>query len=355
MQAAHHHILVVEDNLGDFILVEDFIIDYFQGSSIKHAATFAEAKSLLNDEANHFDIVLLDLSLPDRTGVSLIQEIIALSADIPVVVLTGYSDFNFGVKSLAMGISDYLLKEDLKGESLYKSIIYSIERKRILLDLKASEKRARHFAGQMNTFLETERAHMAREIHDEFGQQLSGLKMSLSTLKRQQSPTFKLEEFVDALIGDLNQSIESVRRLANELRPVIIDKLGLFPSIMWLLSEFEKRSGCKTSYAINSEAPQLSKDEEINVFRICQEALTNIAKHAQASQVDIEIGKDASRFFIKIADNGKGLGGNSAHKPTTMGLMNMNERALLMGANLAIYEMQPKGTVVELSFENKYD
>ncbi|MDQ7949680.1 MAG: histidine kinase [Pedobacter sp.] len=348
---APFHILVVEDNLGDFILVEDFILREISEPVITHARTFEEAKALIENEDFQCQLVLLDLSLPDQTGEALIEEVVSLCHHIPIVVLTGYTNFNFGMKSLGMGISDYLLKDDLTASSLFKSIIYSTERKRIISELEMSEKRARGFAGQLNNALEEERSRMAREIHDEFGQQLSGLKMSLSALRKRHQGDRDMEELIVALVADVDHSIDSVRRLANELRPALLDKLGLFSAIEWLVVEFQKKTGVEAQFRTDFEQPMMEKSIEINIFRICQEALTNIAKHAKATRVGIQIERVNTQLLIKIMDNGKGIGSEILKDPLSMGLMNMKERSNLIQAELQINSAQA-GTVIELIIDH---
>ena len=134
-----YNILVVEDNSGDFALVEDFLFEQIESPRIRRALDFETAKKVLGTE--DFDIVLLDLSLPDKVSEPLIREIIPLSNGAPVIVLTGYTDFGFGLKSLSLGVSDYILKDDLTSMSLYKSIIYSIERKKSVLEKEQSDQR----------------------------------------------------------------------------------------------------------------------------------------------------------------------------------------------------------------------
>jgi len=137
-----YNILVIEDNFGDFTLVEDFLSDQNEEFTLAHAKNFKEAKEKLIVEAATFDVILLDLSLPDKTGADLIREIIEISGDVPVIVLTGYSDIKFGVKSLSMGVSDYILKDELTPTMLFKSIIYSFERKKTILALEESERQS---------------------------------------------------------------------------------------------------------------------------------------------------------------------------------------------------------------------
>lgn len=344
-------VFVIEDNPGDFAIVENFLLDKIEDASISHAKNFNEAKEILTQANKHFDVVLLDLSLPDKTGIELIQEIVEISADIPVIVLTGYADFQFGVQSLALGISDYILKDELTPLMLYKSMVYSVERKKITTDLEKSEKRVRSFANQLNNALEEERSRIAREIHDEFGQQLSGFKMSLSAIKKFVNIDKSLVTFIDLLLADVNNSIESVRQIANDLRPVIIDKLGLFAAIQWLVTEFENKNKIKTwlysDYSNNSVEP--NKTLEINIFRICQEALTNISKHSGANEVKIYFESKDDLLHVKIFDNGCGIKASSLHNPLSMGMLNMQERANLIGASLNIHSSSETGTVIELN------
>jgi signal transduction histidine kinase len=345
-------ILVVEDSPGDFALVEELISQQANAPVINLAKTFREAKQLLTKPGHSFNLVLLDLSLPDHAGEPLIREMIALCRDIPVIVLTGYADFTFGVRSLAMGVSDYLLKDDLNAMALYKSMVYSIERKRVVLALETSEKRVRNFAGQLNNAVEEERSRIAREIHDEFGQQLSGLKMSLSALKRSGGADQVTQSLIDVLVADVDTSIASVRQIANELRPVLLDKLGWLAAVEWLAGEFEKKTGINTRFFNDTHGPAMNKMTEINIFRICQEAFTNIARHANASRVDIHIKERSGRLSVSISDNGDGMGPEALYNPLSMGLLNMKERAQLIGAELQVSSAVPTGTIIEFSINH---
>lgn len=136
-----YKILIVEDNSGDFILIEDYLLEQIVDPVIENAKNFAEASTLLSSRKTDFDIILLDLTLPDKSGRNLITEILKIASDIPVIVLTGFSDMEFSIESISLGISDYLLKNDLNASSLYKSIIYCLERKKRIHELKESEKR----------------------------------------------------------------------------------------------------------------------------------------------------------------------------------------------------------------------
>jgi PAS domain S-box-containing protein len=136
-----YNILVIEDNPGDFTLIQDYLEEQIANPHITHAINFREAKATLCELESQYDVVLLDLSLPDKRGELLISEIIASCPGCPVIALTGYSDIEFSVKSLALGVADYLLKDDINATSLYKSIVFNLERKKTNTALEESEKR----------------------------------------------------------------------------------------------------------------------------------------------------------------------------------------------------------------------
>ena len=136
------HLLVVEDNIGDFVLVEEFLLEEFEQISLSHVTTFQKAKTKIESNTK-YDLILLDLSLPDNNGEELIDDVMTITQSTPVVILTGYTDLAFSAKSLAKGVSDYLLKDELSPTLLYKSIIYSLERNTFSTKIKESEKNYR--------------------------------------------------------------------------------------------------------------------------------------------------------------------------------------------------------------------
>ncbi|WP_209330285.1 response regulator [Lunatimonas salinarum] len=137
-----YKVLIIEDNLGDFILVSDFLEETILAPEIDHAPDFKQAVDILNQSAaGSYNAIFLDLSLPDKSGEDLIIEILKMVRQTPVIVLTGYTDASFAIKSLSLGASDYLLKDELSATTLYKSLIYNIERFKTLLRLKESELR----------------------------------------------------------------------------------------------------------------------------------------------------------------------------------------------------------------------
>jgi len=135
-----YHVLVIEDNPGDFLLIQDFLEEEFGEVHISRAECFKSARALFH-QISGLDIILLDLSLPDSSGETLVNNVLKLAGTVPLIVLTGFADKEFSVKSLSMGVSDYLLKDELSSSSLFKSVLYSIERKAISNKLEHSEQR----------------------------------------------------------------------------------------------------------------------------------------------------------------------------------------------------------------------
>lgn len=136
-----YKVLVVEDNAGDFFLVKEYLEDAIEKPEVVRAEQFGQLQLILRKSPNYFDIILLDLGLTDKSGEELIRETSAIAGHVPIIVLTGYSDFSFAVKSLSMGAGDYLLKDELSAPILYKSIVYNIERNKNIINLKESEQR----------------------------------------------------------------------------------------------------------------------------------------------------------------------------------------------------------------------
>ena len=212
------------------------------------------------------------------------------------------------------------------------------ERKEAYEKLLKSESEIRRFARQQNAIMEAERARIAREIHDEFGQQLTGLKMSLASVKRQlATDAASAAEVLSAVISDVDQSIQGLREFATELRPGILDTLGLFPSIEWLVKDFEKKTRITSSTVFKvNEDTRVSDSLAICFFRICQEALNNTAKHSGARHVKVEMEQAGDILSMKITDDGNGFSADLVNNPFSMGLLGMRERASLVGGELLI-------------------
>ncbi|MFI5124978.1 MAG: histidine kinase [Chitinophagales bacterium] len=213
--------------------------------------------------------------------------------------------------------------------------------------LKRSYDEIRGLASHLQDVREEERAGIAREIHDELGQQLTSLKMDLSWLSKKMNPE---NEFIRERIANslslLDDTIKTVRRIASELRPGILDDLGLVPAIEWQAEEFQKRFSIPTYFSSDLDKTNFPAGVSIGLFRICQESLTNIARHAFASKINIALNQEAENILLSIEDNGKGFQSEKHGDQKTLGLLGMKERALMMGGKFQIESRQGKGTSV---------
>ena len=237
---------------------------------------------------------------------------------------------------------------DVKGKLLYYFEIESdITQRREAFDrLLTAESQVRKFAGQLNNKLEEERSRIAREIHDEFGQQLSGLKMSLSHIKKISSGNQKVIDLTDSMIEEIDSTMQSLREFATELRPGILDSLGLIESLVWLVDEFEKKADFPCSFSTNMHTDQIGGEVAINIFRICQEALNNVLKHSNATNLVVDFNRQTKKTILTISDNGIGISCKSINNPFSMGLLGMSERAKLIKGELTV--SGEKGTTVQL-------
>lgn len=216
--------------------------------------------------------------------------------------------------------------------------------------LKTTEQ-LRALSAHLQDIREEERTNMAREIHDELGQQLTILKMDISWLNR------KLADYEDTSLLQrskeslkmLNDTIKMVRRIATELRPSMLDDLGLLPAIQWQSREFESRADIKVDF--ESDVPGLCVPPAIatSLFRIYQEALTNIARHAQAKNVLSRLRVENNQLLLLVSDDGCGFDVKILGVKKTLGLLGMKERTLIMGGVFEINSVPGKGTTIQIT------
>ena len=220
------------------------------------------------------------------------------------------------------------------------------ERKLSEQRLRDSREQLRALTAHLERIREEERSRIAREIHDELGQALTGLKMDLSWFAGRIPNQPALLEKSAAMLKLIDSTVNSVRRLSTELRPAILDNLGLMAAIEWLAQEFEKRTGVSCEFATSNEDLSLNEESTTALFRICQEALTNVARYAQATSVHIGIEADDKQITLQISDNGRGIAEADARGIKSFGLLGMRERARLLGGTFEISGRPGTGTTL---------
>ncbi|MCI0448244.1 MAG: sensor histidine kinase [Chlorobi bacterium] len=220
--------------------------------------------------------------------------------------------------------------------------------------LNESNERLHSLAAHLQTVREDERTSVAREIHDQLGQELTALKMDISFLKKRIESTRDNPEWnnilenLKSMTEVIDMTVNSVRRIARELRPDILDKLGLIEAIGWHAEEFEKRTGIKC--ILNLQNGKIKFDENLSttIYRIVQECLTNVARHSAATEVRITIQSDDSYLHLRIADNGKGISEDEINNTKSLGLVGIRERAYSAGGELKIEGEKNKGTKLKI-------
>ena len=218
--------------------------------------------------------------------------------------------------------------------------------------LQQSYQDIRQLASHLQDIREEERAGIAREIHDELGQQLTGLKMDLFWISKRIPPgeNDDVRQKVTGTLDLLDTTIQTVRRIATDLRPDILDNLGLIAAIEWQGQEFQKRSGIPTTVISGLSEFKGSSAIAIGLFRICQESLTNIARYAAAEHVFITLQKKGNGSIqLKIEDDGNGFDTCKVGHKKTLGLLGMKERALMMGGDFRIISHPGQGTTLSVT------
>ena len=209
----------------------------------------------------------------------------------------------------------------------------------------------RAFAIAAQGIREEEKARLARELHDELAQSLTALKMDAIWVRDHASsvPGMVIDKLTE-MVEMLDRTVAATRRMAADLRPLMLDDLGLVPAIEWLASSFMQRCGVPCTLSINDEpALELPEPYATAVFRIVQESLNNIAKHAAASQVIVTLDKTLDTVRLRVEDDGCGFLCNGMRKPQSLGLLGLRERAQLLGGGVAIRSARGKGTTIEVS------
>lgn len=210
--------------------------------------------------------------------------------------------------------------------------------------LKQSEKDLRDLASSLQDVREEERAAIAREIHDELGQQLTAIKLDVSWLDRKISGDDIVRERIAGVLDMLTGMIHTIRRISTELRPSILDDLGLIEALKWQVRDFQKRTGLRIDLDCPAEPLKLDPAVTTGLFRIFQETLTNIARHAEATVVAARLTVEDGQLALAISDNGKGFDPGQAKKKKTLGLLGMKERTLMMNGAYEIISQPGKGT-----------
>jgi len=221
--------------------------------------------------------------------------------------------------------------------------------KKTELEIKQINEQLRALAASLQNIREEERSNMAREIHDDLGQQLTAIKIDVSWIAKKIQSDDEVMQRLNGIISMINETVKSIRRISTQLRPGILDDLGLIEALKWQTEEFKKRYKIAVDFVCNKERLVLDQPVATGLFRIFQEALTNIARHANATLVEISLRVIGQELVLRIQDNGRGFEKYEAKAQKTLGLFGMKERTLMMGGHLEINNAPGKGVMLAIN------
>lgn len=443
-------ILTVEDNPGDYVLIQEYLEERIELPQVVHAPDFRTAAEKLEQPGNRFDIILLDLTLPDKHGTLLVTEILRRAPDTPVIVLTGNADLTFSVASISLGVSDYLIKDEISPDSLYKSIKYAIERKKVnqrlqesemrfstlfqespqpmcvfdtetdiivqvnnaavelygyppekfvgmkLLDLVPTEELPRvqeifasfgqddgsYYTGRFRLLRQTgeimdvdvyssgfrfgekiyrsviaidvteklryenaitraiikaqedERYEIGSELHDNVCQILASAQMFMGMLQQAVEPgSLHLLQHVR---NNTSLAIREIRNLSHRLAPAFFEEASLEEAIKRLIADFslEENTVIRTHVHEDLAERPISREVQLNLYRILQEQFRNIQKYARATEIEFSLRIAGDQLRMSIRDNGVGF--DPAEVRSGIGIANMKRRAELFGGEVQV-------------------
>jgi len=460
-------ILIVEDNPGDFVIIQDYLQEQHLNPDIQHAKTFEEAVAFLSGNID-FDIILLDLTLPGKSGHELLTDILNICNEVPVIVLTGFTDMEFSIQSISLGASDYLLKNELTPTYLHKSILYSLERKKRIHQLKESDKRYSElfrlnphptWISDIKTFRfiqvnkaavdlygyseeefqkmtlfdirpkeevpllkkwldshideesyingkfthytksgkridtevqsifisindkkyrlaiitdvteknrmedqitraiiktqENERYEIGAELHDNICQILASTLITLGVLRKSINPCgmdlFKqCKEYITL-------ATQEIRNLSHRLAPAFFNDSTLEEAFGVLLnnSNLENKYNITLYFDEAVEKAHISRDLQLNLYRILQEQLRNILKYAHCKKIEVDLIVKNKKLKMRIADDGVGFDVNAARNG--IGLSNLKRRVELFYGKLHIFSSPGNGCELVIDIPLKHD
>jgi signal transduction histidine kinase len=355
-------ILVVDDDAKGLMALRELLADMGLGVTLAHSGEEALRCVLKED----FAVILMDARMPGVDGfeaAALIRQR-ERSRHTPIIFLTGaYEDSPSVARGYEAGAVDYIVKPPNPAILKSKvSVFVSLhdqnaalrreiaERRRAEEHLRESQENLRALAARLQHVREEEWRRIAREIHDELGQVLTGLKMDLKWITAGlDTGQTALADRAAAMSGRIDEAVGSVRGIASRLRPEALDQLGLMAAIEWQASDFQRRTGVRCVATLPEEPPPLDEERSIATFRIFQELLTNVARHANATRVSVAVQVAGGELVLALEDDGRGIEPQAVSSRASLGLLGMRERVLPFGGTVEIAGARGRGTRARVS------
>jgi signal transduction histidine kinase len=326
--SAQASILVVDDDAKSLMAMRELL----QSPGLKVVVANSGQQALEHIVREDFAVVLLDARMPTMDGFETSRRMREheRARHTPIIFLTGaYEDPPSMFRGYEAGAVDYIVKPPVP-EILRSKIAVFVELYNKSADLRA-------LAARVQSVQEEEQRRIAREIHDELGQALTALKMDLSWMSGRLPPeNERLLQKTKDMAAQIDRMVHSVRELAARLRPEALDELGLAAAIKWQAREFQLRAGIRCNVALPEEEIELDQERATAIFRIFQELLTNVVRHAAATKVDVALRYLDGGLLLEVVDDGRGIAETAIRSPSSLGLLGMRERTAPFGGRMEI-------------------
>ncbi len=351
-------VLLIEDDEEDFILIHHLLAGI---ESSQYEIVWAQEYEEALNELMHgtYDVCLLDYRLGLRSGLDVLHQVQDCREKPPIIVLTGQGDYEVDVEAMKSGAADFLIKDRITDSMLERSIRYAIGRKKAEDALRESEKQLDYISAQLLLVQENERRKVAAELHDNLGQILTAIKYNIEGVMNRIPPGASFAGDLEAVIPIMQGAVDSVRRIYTQLRPSVLDDLGIKAAISWYSREFESANKKITiARDLDLEEEQVPGSLKLVIFRIVQEAMDNISAHSCASSAEVSLAIDDGSLRLKITDDGTGFDVAVKMSETSsasgLGLRSIKRRAELSGGAIKIVSEPGGGTniIVDWPLEN---
>ena len=339
-------------HLEDSELDHELALAHLTRGGLRYQARRVDSESgFLTALGQHWDAIISDYNLPGFSGLVALDLLKASGRDVPFILVSGEIGEDTAVEAMRNGASDYLLKNNLA--RLVPALLRAVEanetrlaRRQADRELGESRERLRELAQHLQTSIEQERAAISREIHDDVGGSLTALKFDLAWISRRSSDPEVLARVASA-VETLTLAIDSSKRIMHNLRPAILEQ-GLTAALQWIAARFEKGTGIECAVRLPAAMPELPVGVPLVAYRAAQEALTNVAKHAQAGRVQLDLSLAGGMLSLEISDDGRGVSQDDLAKARSFGIRGLRERAGTVGGWVDL-SSGPHGTTLILS------
>ena len=354
------HILHLEDDPNDAVLVQHTLETAGVSCAINCVQNRDDFVAAL--ERGGVSMIFSDFSVPTFDGFAALEIARTRFPDIPFILVSGTLGEERAIDSLKRGATDYVLKQRLS--RLVPAVQRAMQEVKERVERKQAEAKRREYSGKLQVLSrrlveaqETERRNIARELHDEIGQALTVMQLNLQAML-QLPGTDALTSRLKENLAVVERVLEQVHDISLNLRPSMLDDLGLEPALRWYTNRQAALGGLQASFAADPLEQRLDPIIETECFRIAQEALTNVLRHAQANFVTVELRQEEGKLHLRVRDDGTGFEVATVREKAvlgaSLGLLSMEERAGLAGGGLEFTSIPGQGTEVHAWFPLKW-